>query len=192
MQSLHYLNTVNQTQVATVIDYYNRWMEAFPTIHDLANADIEVRLFTYGLGNLHLPKIPRQQVNTLWAGLGYYSRARRLWEGAQKIVKELSGQLPNNAKDLEQQIPGVGRYTAGAIASIVFNEKTPVVDGNVIRVIARMRAIGADPKKASTVQLFWYVCILLKYRDVPHILYIKGILRRASFPKKSLATLIKL
>ncbi|KAL1936584.1 hypothetical protein VTP01DRAFT_718 [Rhizomucor pusillus] len=139
---------LQQTQVATVIDYYNRWMEAFPTIHDLANADIE-------------------QVNTLWAGLGYYSRARRLWEGAQKIVKELSGQLPNNAKDLEQQIPGVGRYTAGAIASIVFNEKTPVVDGNVIRVIARMRAIGADPKKASTVQLFWDIATSIVSEEKP-------------------------
>lgn len=127
-----------KTQVATVIGFYNRWMEAFPTIRDLANADIE-------------------KVNTLWAGLGYYSRAKRLWEGAQKVVKELEGLLPNNAKDLEKEIPGVGRYTAGAVASIVFGEQTPVVDGNVIRVISRWRAIHADPKKAKTIDLFWSI-----------------------------------
>ncbi|KAI7880750.1 DNA glycosylase [Lichtheimia hyalospora FSU 10163] len=127
-----------KTQVATVIDYYNRWMEAFPTIFDLAKADIE-------------------RVNTLWAGLGYYSRARRLWEGAQKVVKQFDGILPNNAKDLQHHIPGVGRYTAGAVASIVFGQETPVVDGNVIRVIARLRALGADPKKANVVELFWEI-----------------------------------
>lgn len=113
-------------------------MEAFPTIRDLAKADIE-------------------KVNTLWAGLGYYSRAKRLWEGAQKVVNELDGLLPNNAKDLQNEIPGVGRYTAGAVASIVFGEATPVVDGNVIRVIARWRAIHADPKKAKSVDLFWEI-----------------------------------
>ncbi|KAI8639211.1 DNA glycosylase [Parasitella parasitica] len=121
---------------ATVIDYYNRWMTAFPTIQSLANADIE-------------------KVNSLWAGLGYYSRARRLWEGAQKVVHQLGELLPNNAKELQSELPGVGRYTAGAIASIVFGEATPVVDGNVIRVIARWRAIHADPKKSKTVELFW-------------------------------------
>ena len=87
--------------------------------------------------------------------MGYYSRARRLWEGAQKVCKELDGLLPNNADDLQKHIPGVGRYTAGAVSSIVFNQVTPVVDGNVIRVVARLRAISADPKKANTVELFW-------------------------------------
>ncbi|RCH83381.1 hypothetical protein CU098_004837, partial [Rhizopus stolonifer] len=133
---------LQQTQVATVIDYYNRWMTAFPTIHDLAKADIE-------------------KVNTLWAGLGYYSRAKRLWEGAQKVVNQLDGLLPDNAKDLQHEIPGVGRYTAGAISSIVFGETTPVVDGNVIRVIARWRAIYADPKKAKTIDLFWDIAAQL-------------------------------
>ncbi|KAI8090960.1 DNA glycosylase [Gilbertella persicaria] len=129
-------------EVATVIDYYNRWMTAFPTIHDLAKADIE-------------------KVNTLWAGLGYYSRAKRLWEGAQKVVNQLDGLLPDNAKDLQHEIPGVGRYTAGAISSIVFGETTPVVDGNVIRVIARWRAIYADSKKAKTIDLFWDIAAQL-------------------------------
>ncbi|KAI8373656.1 DNA glycosylase [Choanephora cucurbitarum] len=139
---------LQQTQVATVIDYYNRWMSAFPTIKDLAAADIE-------------------KVNTLWAGLGYYSRAKRLWEGAQKVVNELDGLLPDSAKDLQQEIPGVGRYTAGAVASIVFGEPTPVVDGNVIRVIARWRAIHADPKKAKTVDLFWDIAANLVSHSNP-------------------------
>ncbi|KAG1373750.1 hypothetical protein G6F61_009917 [Rhizopus arrhizus] len=130
------MNVYNKTQVATVIDYYNRWMTAFPTIHSLAKADLE-------------------KVNTLWAGLGYYSRAKRLWEGAKKIVSEFDGRLPNNAQELQREVPGVGRYTAGAVASIVFGEATPVVDGNVIRVLSRWRAIHADPKKAKTVELFW-------------------------------------
>ncbi|KAG1452752.1 hypothetical protein G6F56_007738 [Rhizopus delemar] len=129
---------LQQTQVATVIDYYNRWMTAFPTIYALSKADIE-------------------KVNTLWAGLGYYSRAKRLWEGAKKIVQEFDGRLPNNARDLQKEVPGVGRYTAGAVASIVFGECTPVVDGNVIRVLSRWRAIHADPKKAKTVDLFWEI-----------------------------------
>lgn len=111
-------------------------MTAFPTIYALSKADIE-------------------KVNTLWAGLGYYSRAKRLWEGAKKIVQEFDGRLPNNARDLQKEVPGVGRYTAGAVASIVFGECTPVVDGNVIRVLSRWRAIHADPKKAKTVDLFW-------------------------------------
>ncbi|KAI8974412.1 DNA glycosylase [Pilobolus umbonatus] len=133
---------LQQTQVATVIDYYHRWINKFPTIDDLAKADIE-------------------QVNTLWAGLGYYSRARRLWEGARKIVSEFDGLLPDNAKDLQAHIPGVGRYTAGAIASIVYHEQVPVVDGNVIRVLARTRAIHGDPKKAKTVDLFWEIAASL-------------------------------
>ncbi|KAI9251923.1 DNA glycosylase [Phascolomyces articulosus] len=135
-------------EVATVIGYYDRWMEAFPTIQDLAIADIE-------------------KVNELWAGLGYYSRARRLWEGAQKVCNEFNGLLPNNADDLQKHIPGVGRYTAGAVASIVFNQVTPVVDGNVIRVIARLRAISADTKKSNTVELFWDIAAQLTSKERP-------------------------
>lgn len=131
-----------------MIGFYNRWMEAFPTIRDLASADIE-------------------KVNSLWAGLGYYSRAKRLWEGAQKVVNELDGLLPDNAKDLQSEIPGVGRYTAGAVASIVFGQSTPVVDGNVIRVLARWRAIHADPKKAKTVDLFWEIAASIVPEDKP-------------------------
>ncbi|KAI8332900.1 DNA glycosylase [Chlamydoabsidia padenii] len=137
-----------ETQVATVIEYYNRWMEAFPTIYDLAAADIE-------------------QVNTIWAGLGYYSRASRLWTSAKKVVAEFDGQLPNNADDLKKHIPGVGPYTAGAIASIVFGEQTALVDGNVIRLLARLRAVGGDMKKANVVALFWKLATALVPADRP-------------------------
>ena len=90
---------LQQTQVATVIEYYKKWMKKWPTMEDLAKADLE-------------------EVNNVWQGLGYYSRGRRLWEGAQKIVKEFDGQLPQKAEDLEKILPGVGKYTASAIASI--------------------------------------------------------------------------
>jgi len=68
-----------------------------------------------------------EEVNALWKGLGYYSRASRLLAGAQKVVRELSGLLPDNAKDMESKIPGIGRYSAGAICSIAYGEKVPVV-----------------------------------------------------------------
>ncbi|KAG5643070.1 hypothetical protein DXG03_001598 [Asterophora parasitica] len=92
---------LQQTQVATVVPYYTRWMEKFPTIHELATANIE-------------------EVNALWKGLGYYSRASRLLAGAQKAVAEYNGMLPDNAKEMEACIPGIGRYSAGAICSIAY------------------------------------------------------------------------
>lgn len=82
---------LQQTQVATVIPYYNRWMEKFPTIYDLAKADIDA-------------------VNKLWKGLGYYSRASRLLAGAKKAVNKFNGRLPDDVKVLEKEIPGIGRY----------------------------------------------------------------------------------
>ncbi|KAJ1505295.1 hypothetical protein HMI54_014130 [Coelomomyces lativittatus] len=127
---------LQQTQVATVIEYYKRWMKQFPTIQDLANADLE-------------------KVNQAWAGLGYYSRAKRLHEGAKYICTTLNHQMPTTAKALEKLIPGIGPYTSGAIASIAFNECSPVVDGNVIRVLSRLRAIGGNPKSSIVIQLFW-------------------------------------
>ncbi|KAI9508095.1 DNA glycosylase [Russula earlei] len=127
---------LQQTQVATVIPYYNRWMSSFPTINDLAASDIDT-------------------VNALWKGLGYYSRAARLLAGAKKVVEELDGRLPDNAKDMEGLIPGVGRYTAGAICSIAFNEQVPVLDGNVSRLISRLLAIHASPKSKASLDLLW-------------------------------------
>ncbi|XP_020226913.1 adenine DNA glycosylase isoform X2 [Cajanus cajan] len=125
---------LQQTRVQTVIAYYNRWMQKWPTIHHLAQASLE-------------------EVNEMWAGLGYYRRARFLLEGAKKIAAE-GGKIPNVASML-RKIPGIGDYTSGAIASIAFKEVVPVVDGNVVRVIARLRAVSANPKDSVTVKRFW-------------------------------------
>lgn len=127
---------LQQTQVATVIDYYTRWMQKWPTLQSLASASLE-------------------EVNQLWAGLGYYSRGRRLQEGARKVVEELEGHVPRTAETLQRLLPGVGRYTAGAIASIAFGQATGVVDGNVVRVLCRVRAIGADPSSTLVSQQLW-------------------------------------
>ncbi|KAK4419762.1 Adenine DNA glycosylase [Sesamum alatum] len=125
---------LQQTRVQTVVDYFNRWMEKWPTIHHLAEASIE-------------------EVNEMWAGLGYYRRARFLLEGAKMIV-EGGGDFPRTASSL-QMVKGIGNYTAGAIASIAFEEAVPVVDGNVVRVIARLKAISANPKNSATVKNIW-------------------------------------
>ncbi|XP_048207136.1 adenine DNA glycosylase isoform X2 [Perognathus longimembris pacificus] len=127
---------LQQTQVATVINYYTRWMQKWPTLQDLASASLE-------------------EVNQLWAGLGYYSRGRRLQEGARKVVEELGGHVPRTAETLQKLLPGVGRYTAGAIASIAFGQAAGVVDGNVIRVLCRVRAIGADSSSTFVSQQLW-------------------------------------
>ncbi|KAG1781887.1 DNA glycosylase [Suillus placidus] len=127
---------LQQTQVATVIPYYNKWIAKFPTIRDLAASDIET-------------------VNSLWKGLGYYSRAARLLSAAQKVVKELHGRLPDNAKDMEAKIPGVGRYSAGAISSIAYNHCVPVLDGNVHRLLSRFTALHAQPKSKRTLDVLW-------------------------------------
>ncbi|PIN19788.1 A/G-specific adenine DNA glycosylase [Handroanthus impetiginosus] len=125
---------LQQTRVQTVVDYFNRWMEKWPTIHHLAQASIE-------------------EVNEMWAGLGYYRRARFLLEGAKMIV-DGGGEFPRTASSL-QKVKGIGNYTAGAIASIAFEEAVPVVDGNVVRVITRLKAISANPKNSTTVKEIW-------------------------------------
>ncbi|KAM9324628.1 adenine DNA glycosylase [Gastrophryne carolinensis] len=127
---------LQQTQVSTVIDYYNKWMKSWPTMQDLAKASLE-------------------EVNEKWSGLGYYSRGRRLHEGVRKVVLELGGQVPRNADDLQRLLPGVGRYTAGAIASISYGQVTGVVDGNVIRVLCRLRSIGADFTMPMVSEALW-------------------------------------
>ncbi|XP_030852703.1 adenine DNA glycosylase isoform X1 [Strongylocentrotus purpuratus] len=125
-----------QTQVATVIDYYNKWMKKWPTLESLSKASLE-------------------EVREVWAGLGYYSRGQRLFEGACKVQNELDGQIPGTAEQLRKELPGVGRYTAGAIASISFSEATGVVDGNVIRVLSRLRMIGADFTTQNVMTAIW-------------------------------------
>ncbi|KAL1189434.1 Adenine DNA glycosylase [Cardamine amara subsp. amara] len=125
---------LQQTRVQTVMEYYKRWMQKWPTIYDLAQASLE-------------------EVNEMWAGLGYYRRARFLLEGAKMVVAGKEG-IPNKASSL-MKVKGIGEYTAGAIASIAFNEAVPVVDGNVIRVLSRLKAISANPKDRLTSRNFW-------------------------------------
>ncbi|MEG0254894.1 A/G-specific adenine glycosylase [Vagococcus sp.] len=120
---------LQQTQVATVIPYFHRFLEWFPTITDLAEA-------------------PEEKLLKAWEGLGYYSRVRNMQEAAQTMVEKFDGNMPNNLKDL-LSLKGIGPYTAGAIASIAFDLPEPAVDGNVMRVYSRLFCIEddiADPK----------------------------------------------
>ncbi|KAJ8040389.1 Adenine DNA glycosylase [Holothuria leucospilota] len=125
-----------QTQVGTVINYYNKWIKKWPTVERLAKASVD-------------------QVIEAWAGLGYYSRGRRLLEGSQVVMNDLDGKIPHSSAELMKRIPGVGRYTACAIASISCKEPVGVVDGNVIRVLSRMRCIGADTSQPATMEYLW-------------------------------------
>jgi A/G-specific adenine glycosylase len=126
---------LQQTRVETVRPYYTCWLSAFPTIPTLARASDD-------------------RVLKLWEGLGYYSRARNLHRAAQAVVHEHGGQLPRTAEGL-RRLPGIGRYTAGAIASIAFGERVPLVDGNVARVFARIFAIRANVKSPRTLSSLW-------------------------------------
>ncbi|KAG6270272.1 hypothetical protein E4U48_003902 [Claviceps purpurea] len=125
---------LQQTRVAVVIDYWNRWMEKWPTIHELAAADPE-------------------DVLAAWRGLGYYSRATRIHEAAKIVVQDeaMRGLLPSATAELEAKVPGVGRYTAGAISAIVFGRAAPMVDGNVLRVLSRQLGIYGNIKTDKTV-----------------------------------------
>lgn len=138
---------LQQTQVITVKAYYERWMELFPDVETLALASIE-------------------EVLDAWAGLGYYRRAKFLHRGAQKVVDELDGEIPDSAKGLKK-IPGIGPYTAGAIASIAYGEAAPLVDGNVERVFARLFAIAGDPKTNANQKTFWNIAGALVDPEAP-------------------------
>jgi A/G-specific adenine glycosylase len=126
---------LQQTRVATVIPYWERWLTRFPTVQALAAA-------------------PLDDVLACWAGLGYYSRARNLHAGAREVVAAFAGAMPADAAEL-QRIPGIGRYTAGAIASIAFGRPAPLVDGNVARVLARLHAIEDDVKSTAGSARLW-------------------------------------
>lgn len=112
---------LQQTQVETVLPYYKRFLQTFPNLKSLANAELS-------------------QVLKMWEGMGYYARARNLLKAAQIIAKEHKGKMPSNSDELIK-IPGIGPYTAAAVASIAFNENVPVVDGNVARVLSRVLRI---------------------------------------------------
>ena len=126
---------LQQTQVNTVIPYYTRFMQAFPTTADLAQA-------------------PLDDVLALWSGLGYYSRARNLHLAAQKIVQNQHGQFPAMRAEI-QQLPGIGRSTAAAIAVFAFSQREAILDGNVKRIFARFFGISGYPGEVKTQSRLW-------------------------------------
>lgn len=126
---------LQQTQVATVIPYYRRFMARFPTLWHLASAD-------------------EQEVLQLWQGLGYYSRARLLRGTAKLLLEKYRGQVPAQVEEL-LSLPGIGRYTAGAIASLAFDQRAAILDGNVMRVLCRLEGIADDPRQGQTNRRLW-------------------------------------
>ena len=128
---------LQQTQVQAVIPYYERFIGAFPTIEALAAA-------------------PLDDVLKLWEGLGYYSRARNLHRAAKIVVSERGGELPSDVPAL-LALPGIGPYTAGAIASIAFGRSVPLLDGNVIRVFARLLDLDEDISQSATRDKLWRI-----------------------------------
>jgi len=121
---------LQQTQVATVVPYFHRFLAELPTLPDLAAAD-------------------EQRVLRLWQGLGYYRRARHLHATARAIVEHHDGRVPDTPEAL-LTLPGVGRYTAGAVASIAFGRRAPILDGNAARVLARYFAVGEPIDRPAT------------------------------------------
>ena len=132
---------LQQTQVATVIGYYERWLRRFPDVAALAAADTE-------------------DVLRAWEGLGYYSRARNLQRAAQHVVAAHGGRLPRSVAEL-LALPGIGRYSAGAIASIAFEADEPAIDGNIVRVLTRLFGLEGDPKRAPLAARLWELAATL-------------------------------
>jgi A/G-specific adenine glycosylase len=126
---------LQQTQVKTVLPYWEHWMKAIPSTEALARA-------------------PLDRLYKLWEGLGYYHRVRNMQAAARLIQTEHNGKFPDQLEDL-LELSGIGRYTAGAICSIAFNQPQPVLDGNVIRVLTRLFAVDGDPRKPQTSAKLW-------------------------------------
>jgi A/G-specific adenine glycosylase len=126
---------LQQTQVASVTPYFERWMIRFPSVHELAEA-------------------PLDDVLKAWEGLGYYARARNLHAAAQEIVAQHGGEIPADREAL-LRLPGIGRYTVGAILSLAFGQAEPILDGNVRRVLCRVDDIADDPKAPTTERRLW-------------------------------------
>ena len=128
---------LQQTRVETAIPYYERFLLLFPTIASLAGAE-------------------DNELLKAWEGLGYYGRARRLKKAARKVMEDHRGRLPQSVAELKA-LPGIGPYTAGAIASIAFGLDEPVLDGNVTRVLSRLYAVKGDPQQARTRDRLWFL-----------------------------------
>ena len=135
---------LQQTQVATVIPYYERFLAHFPTVRALADANLDDVLKT-------------------WEGAGYYARARNLHRAALEIVTRFGGKIPGTVEEL-LTLPGIGRYTAGAIASISFHRDAPVLDGNVMRVLCRYFNFASDIQSSKTQKELWQLMEML----LPH------------------------
>lgn len=128
---------LQQTQVATVIPYFERFMTAFPTVHDLAHAE-------------------QDKVLHLWTGLGYYARARNLHACAKQVSTDFAGEFPRSVEGLTE-LPGIGRSTAGAIASLSMDINAPILDGNVKRVLCRYYAVEGWPGTGSVQKELWQI-----------------------------------
>ena len=126
---------LQQTRVETVVGYYDRFLRRFPTLESLAHARLE-------------------DVLAAWSGLGYYRRARLLHAGARAVVDDHGGELPRAEADI-RRIPGIGPYTAGAILSIAFGERAPILDGNGKRILSRLFAVEGDVSKAPAARRLW-------------------------------------
>jgi A/G-specific adenine glycosylase len=138
---------LQQTRVETVIPYYERFLARFPSVDVLADAD-------------------EDDVFSAWAGLGYYSRARNLHRASKQIANEHGGQLPRSAEAL-RALPGIGRYTAGALASIAFDAPEPIVDGNVVRVLTRLHGIREDTASRAVMDRLWHEAALFARGESP-------------------------
>lgn len=141
---------LQQTQVKTVLDYYRRFLEKYPTIRNLAAA-------------------PPDEVLKLWEGLGYYARCRNLQKAAQTIVEKHNGQFPQTLEEAEA-LPGIGRSTAGAILTFAYGQKHPLLDGNVKRVISRVYDLDQDIQLSATIKTLWQASgELLEESGEPHL-----------------------
>ena len=126
---------LQQTTVAAVIPYFERFLERFPDVDALAEA-------------------PEEDVLRLWEGLGYYSRARNIHRAAQVVARELKSRFPEEVEAL-QALPGIGRYTAGAISSFAFDRRSPIVEANTLRLYSRLMGMRDDPRSAAGQKRLW-------------------------------------
>ncbi len=132
---------LQQTQVSTVIPYFEKFMTQWPTIHELAKAN-------------------EDEMMKMWSGLGYYRRASFLLTAVKDVVNNRNGIIPSTATEL-QKLKGVGPYTAGAIASIAFQQRAPIVDGNVVRLLSRLRGLGGNQAAAEHTKFVWKLSSLI-------------------------------
>lgn len=126
---------LQQTTVVAVIPYFERFMDRFPTVNELAAAE-------------------EAEVLKLWEGLGYYSRARNIHKAAKVVAEQLGGVFPADVDSL-QELPGIGRYTAGAIMSFAFDKRAPIVEANTLRLYARLLGYDGDPRSTGGQQVLW-------------------------------------